>query len=245
MNINHLTPILPHQLHAIFYMPYASLRQNIEFFETNSFGSVHIPLSGGQPFGRHIERGISKNRLFGYYHTAGMNGAHIRKILHHTSNFSYFSANGIIIGRDARLHKLINLTLGQPIHLAQFAYHRPPLKSIGSPQQCSMLATIFLKQILVNPVAFLPREIQVEIGRRSTFGIEESLEIEIQFNRVNISNTKAVGHHTIGTAATPHMINATTRSILHKIVSNKEIGRKTQRIYNVKLLSYPLARHGI
>ena len=52
----------------------------------------------------------------------------------------------------------------------------------------------------------VPRKINVKVGRRGAFGVQETLEIQIQFDGINIGNAEAIGHHAVGPAATPDKI---------------------------------------
>ena len=64
MNINIDALIAHDYFRTLPYMPYSTLAQNVEFLETNLFGSVHIPLGCRKTLRRHIEGSIAGNRFF-------------------------------------------------------------------------------------------------------------------------------------------------------------------------------------
>ena len=71
-----------------------------------------------------------------------------------------------------------------------------------------MLPTVFLEDVRDDTVAVAPREVEVEVRWTAPLGVEETLEVQVQFYRVHIGDLQAVGHHAVGPAAPPDMIEA-------------------------------------
>ena len=87
-----------------------------------------------------------------------------------------------------------------------------------------MFPTMFFKDVLDDLVAVAPREVEVEVGRTTSHGVEETLEIQVQFDGVHVGDFQAIGHHAVGTAAAPDMIETLLYGELHNLPSDEEIG---------------------
>jgi hypothetical protein len=55
--------------------------------------------------------------------------------------------------------------------------------------------TIPFKDVIYDVIALFPGIINIEVGRRSPFRINESLEVKVQVNRINISDFQAVSNN--------------------------------------------------
>ena len=105
-----------------------------------------------------------------------------------------------------------------------------------------MLVTIPFKDVVNHLVAFFPGIVNVEIGWAGTFRIEETLEIQIKLNRINIGDTQTIGHHAVGTAAAAHVVKTARHGIADHIPGDEKIGRKAKVINDGKLIGNPFAR---
>ena len=98
----------------------------------------------------------------------------------------------------------------------------------------------FLAVFLCNPVQYLSTafvvEIHINIGQRNTVGIEETLEQQVVFERVEVGNPEAVRHNgtcrrtTSGTNRYAKFLTGATDVVLY----NKEVARETHRFHYVQ-----------
>ena len=102
-------------------------------------------------------------------------------------------------------------------------------------QQSHMVLAIFIENVLDDCVPILPREIEVEVRRAGPHRVEETLKVQVQLNGVDISDFQAVGHHAVGAATTPHMVEALFHGKLHNLPSDEEIGAEAHPLDDVQL----------
>ena len=102
-------------------------------------------------------------------------------------------------------------------------------------KQCHMVGAIPFKDMFNHPVAFLPREVEVEVGRTASFWVEETLEVEVQLYRIHIGDLETVGHHAIGAATSAHMIEALLHGKVDNVPGNEKISAKAHFFYNFQL----------
>ncbi|MNH84319.1 hypothetical protein D3C73_367380 [compost metagenome] len=65
------------------------------------------------------------------------------------------------------------------------------------------LTAIHLRHVLDNQVAFFHAEVDVEVGHRDTFRVQEAFEQQVKLQRVEIGDFQRIGHQRTGTRATP------------------------------------------
>ncbi len=58
-----------------------------------------------------------------------------------------------------------------------------------------MLFPVAFEDIIQHLVALLPGIVDVEVRWTGTLGIDETLEVKVQFNGVHIRDLQAVSHH--------------------------------------------------
>ncbi len=64
---------------------------------------------------------------------------------------------------------------------------------------------ITFKQITHNIVTVFPREVNVKIRRILAIQVNETLKIEVQFERIHIRDAQQIRHNTIRPAPTSHI----------------------------------------
>jgi len=240
VNIYLYLPVLQNNIDTVVDMSDTALTQNIEFLITDIFGHIHIPLGRLESLWRKIECRITGNWFLRNQYATRMDSAQIGKILHQCANRKELSVqltfrccgNGII-GQG------INFAFRKPVHLTQFTDDRLPLKGVHRPKQCRMFVAVPFKNILMNIVAIAPRKINVKIGGRASFGIDKTLKIEIQLNRIYIGYFQTISYNRIGSGATSHMVKTTTHRIADNIPGDQEIGRETEFIDDGQFVLHP------
>lgn len=87
-------------------------------------------------------------------------------------------------------------------------------------------------------------KVNVDIGKRNTVRVKESFKQQIVFNRVDLCDTKAIGHTATGSRpATGADANSElVTGGIDKILHNKEVTRKAHRLHDVQLEVYTLVK---
>ncbi len=113
---------------------------------------------------------------------------------------------------------------GQAEYLAQFADHGGVLEGAVGGEQGRVFAAVAFENIIGDVVAFVPGEVDVEIGRRSALWIDESFEIQVEFERLHVGDVQAVGHDGVGAAAAPDVVITGGFCVSHDVPGDEEIG---------------------
>ena len=85
--------------------------------------------------------------------------------------------------------------IGDAISPSRLADSRSRLKADMIRYSCDMVIAKTFEDRVENGIALVPCEIDIDIGRILAFGVQESLEVEIVADRIDIGNSKAVGHY--------------------------------------------------
>ena len=194
MNINAHTSVFLNHLNRVFDMPDTTLTENVEFLNSQTLSYIHIPLRGQKTFWRHVESGITCYRIFSDQYTPSVYGTDIREV-----------ENLLREVEDRARQRII---FGDTMHLAEFMQDRIFAKRHSGPKQRHMTILITAENIAMHLVAVFPRVIDVEIRRTATFRIQKTLKIKVEAYWVYISDSQAVSHNAVGSAATPDMINS-------------------------------------
>jgi len=140
VNVNLQFPVFTDDLHAFTDMPYPPLAENINFFKSDRFGHVHVPLGSLKPLGGHIQCRIIIDRFLRDQDPSGMNTPVVGKIFHQGADMEYPTGEVTLVEVVFRLiYQHVNFIFGQPIDLAQFPQGRPSLKRGDCSQQCRVL----------------------------------------------------------------------------------------------------------
>src|ERR1035437_2159567 len=123
VNIYFLLPVSLNDFNTVVDVANAALTQNIEFFKSDIFGHIHIPLSCWKPFRRKIKCSITGNWFFRDQHATRMNGTEIGKILHQRTYRKYLAVQLTSLSCGNRIiGQQINFVLWKSIYLPQFAH---------------------------------------------------------------------------------------------------------------------------
>ncbi len=237
VHIHLYSAVLPDDAGALFDMSDAALAQDIQLFEPDVLGHIHVPLGGGKSFGRQVQRRIAGNGLFGDQHTAGMDAPAVGKTRQFFGHLQDACGDVVIAtGSFGHFHQPVYFGFGQPVNLAELPQGRAVFERGDGAHQCGMLPAVPLKDVIDHLVALLPRIVDVEIRRTGTFRVDKTLEVQIQLDGVNIGNFQAVGNHAVGTASPAHMIKPARHRIADNIPCDEEIGGETQLVDDLQFV---------
>ena len=80
-------------------------------------------------------------------------------------------------------------------------------------------------------VALFPAKIDVKVWRTRAVLIHKPLEVQVELERIHISDAQQVSHNAIGSASAPHIVKPSFLSVLHDVVVNQEIRDKLLLLY--------------
>ena len=164
-----------------------------------------------------------------------MNRSLVGKILHLVVHRKDHRSHFVLIQNTFGLvYEAVDIGFGQAIDFTQFAQDATRTKGTHCPHQGSMPCLVAMKNILIHFISVLPTKVYIKIGRRLSFGVQKSFEIQIQFDRTNIGNTQAISHNTIGTTAPPHIVELLGARISAYIIGDEKIRRKMKCINNLQ-----------
>src|SRR5699024_8299122 len=121
------------------------------------------------------------------------------------------------------MYQNLDILFGQSKHFAEFLNDGTSFESgIGS-QKSRPIPSISLEHILGHFIPFVPAEINIKIGWRRPVGIDKTLEIKIQFQRIHIGDIQAKRHDRIGTASPSNVIISLLLRMADDIPGNEKI----------------------
>ena len=91
------------------------------------------------------------------------------------------------------LAQLVDLAIGHLQHAADVAQHAARLQGAEGDDLGDVVAAVFLLHVADDFVAAVLAEIDVEVGHRHAFGIEEALEQEPEADRIEIGDGQRIG----------------------------------------------------
>ncbi len=100
---------------------------------------------------------------------------------------------GRVVGHQLR--QPVDLAIGHLQHPAGILEHRPRLQAPEGDDLGDPVAAVFLLNVGDDLVAVGFAEIDVEVGHRHAFRVEEALEQQIQFDRVEVGDGQRPGDH--------------------------------------------------
>ena len=116
-----------------------------------------------------------------------------------------------VVERDAELERnelgdLVDVAVTHAEHAAHVAHHRLRRHGAVGDDLRDALASVLLRDVFDDAVAPVHAEVDVEVGHRHALGVQESLEQQVVFQRVDVGDAEAVGHQRSGAraAARPH-----------------------------------------
>ena len=100
----------------------------------------------------------------------------------------------------------------------------------------TVLMTIFILHPLQHLTASVVVEIGIDIRQRDTVRIQETLEKQIVFQRVNLGNTEAIGYHgaCCRTTSRTHHHAQFVAGRIDKVLHDEEVTRETHRLHDMQ-----------
>ena len=84
-----------------------------------------------------------------------------------------------------------------------------------------------LEHVRYHVVAVCPREVDVKVGGIGSVKIEEALEVEIEFNRIDVGDAHQVSHKAVGSASSPHVEIPLASCVARNVPIDEEICEET------------------
>ena len=105
------------------------------------------------------------------------------------------------VERDQR-GNLVDLAIGHAEHAADVAHRRLRLQLAEGDDLRDAVGAVFAHDVLDDLVAAVLAEVDVEVGHRDAFGVEEALEQQAKAQRVEVGDQQRPGGDRTGTRAT-------------------------------------------
>ena len=101
----------------------------------------------------------------------------------------------------------------------------------------TVLVAVFVFHPFQHTASSVVVEVGIDIGQRDTVGVQETLEQQVVFQRVDLGDAQTVGHHracgraTAGTYHHAQLVAGRVDEVLH----DEEVARETHRLHDVQL----------
>ena len=127
--------------------------------------------------------------------------------------------------------------LGQAKDFAEFAHHRPVLEGVVGAEQGDVLVAV--EDVACDVVAVCPRKVEVEVGWIGPVEVDEPLEVEVQFDGVDIGDAQEVGDEAVGSAAPADVEVALGPRVGGDVPVDEEVGEKLLFAEDLDLVLHP------
>ena len=106
-----------------------------------------------------------------------------------------------------------------------------------------MFGAVAFQEIGRHLVAIFPGKVDIEIGRRTSIGIQKALEVQVELDGIYLGDFQAIGNHAVGSATPADMREVVVPCIAHQVVGDKKIGLELAFRDHIELAQQAL--HGI
>ena len=216
----------------------AALGQDVEFVEGEVLGDHHIVLRGGESLRREERRAGPVDGPVGDQDAAGVDGNLIGEI---AEDASVADDSAFHLAQSRRVEpptgQRVDLVLGQAEDLAEFAHHRPVLERVVGPEQGDVFVAV--EDVARDVVAVRPREVEVEVGRIGPVEVDEPLEVEVQFDGVDVGDAQEVGDKAVGPAAPTDVEVALGPRVGGDVPIDEEVGEELLLAEDLDLVLHP------
>ena len=190
----------PNHVEGVFDFAQAALTQNVKLVQAYVLGHEHVELHGGQPFGRHEQGAVAVDVVVGDQHPAGMEGQAAGEIAQHGGVLEHDGLHlAQPIGVEFSGTQGVDFVFGQAHDLAQFTHRGPVLEGVVRGEKRHVGEA--LEHVGHHVVAVGPREIDVEVRGVGAVEVDEALEVEVEFDGVDVGDAQQVRHQAVGPAA--------------------------------------------
>ena len=160
----------------------------------------------------------------------------------------FFLLEGFFQGHTDFKRNHLRQTIRQAVGLALHPRHVTDYRLGGhrteSDDLAYRVASVFFGHILDYPVATIHAEVDVEVGHRYPFRVKESLEQQVVFQRVKVSNLLHIGHQRPGTRPPTRPYRYTVAlGPLDKVHHDQEVTREPHLDNDIQLEIQPVDIH--
>ncbi len=135
-----------------------------------------------------------------------------------------------------QLGQPVDLSVGHAQYAAGIAQHRLGRHRAVGDDLADPVATVFLRDVVDHLVASIHAEVDVEVGHRHAFGIQEALEQQVELQRVEVGDLQHPGDQRAGTrAAAGTDRNAVLLAPVDEVRHDQEVARKAHLDDDVQL----------
>ena len=244
---------------GIVYNRQVSQSQEVELEKSEVGNGVHIKLRDYRTVADR-QRHVLTDRLIGNYHACRVNrniSGHsfkrncgvdkllyllraVVKLLKLGKTEGVFQCDSKL-ARNSLCHH-VNVGIGHSHSSSAVAYRRLCRKSTKGNYLRHVFSAVFSRHVFDNLVAAIIAEIHINIGHTYSLGIEESLKEQVEFDRINIGDSKQICYKASRARSTSGAygyvgILCKSNVILH----DKEIVGVSHGIYNGKLVIYAIS----
>ncbi len=179
---------------------------------------------------RHVEQRLDDRLLLDFFGEARLVGDGFRQL------------DGVGgIGRH-HLAQPVDLSVGHLQDATHVAENRACLQCSEGDDLRDLLAAVFLLHVADHLVAAVLTEIDVEVGHRHAFGVQEPLEQQREAQRIDIGDGQRPGHHRTGARPAPRPDrNAARLGPFDEVRHDQEIARIFHALDDAELEFQPLA----
>lgn len=137
-----------------------------------------------------------------------------------------FGIGVVFFGGEGLVYNNIDVGLGQTQYLAQLADDGLTLEGIVGSQQGGVFFSVTFENIIGHIISFVPGEVDVEIGWRAAIGVDESFEVEVEFERIYVGDAQVVCYDGVGPTTPPHVVVARRGGVADDVPGDEEVSTK-------------------
>ena len=232
-----------HHLQRVLDFAEPALAQDVKLVQPHILGDHHVKHDRRKSLGRHEQRPVPMDVVMGDEHPTRMQGQaagevanHCRVLQHHSFHLAQ-PAGVELAGAEG-----VDFVFGQPHDLAQLPHGCAVLKGIVGGEQRHVGEA--LEHVRHHVVAVRPREVDVKVGRVGPVEVEEALEVEVEFNRIDVGDAQQVCDEAVGAAAASHMKIPLASGVARDVPVDEEVGQESLLSDQANLVFHPL-QHGV
>ena len=137
--------------------------------------------------------------------------------------------------RRHQLRDSVNKAVRVAQHAAHVANNRLRRHGTEGDDLRYRVAAIHIRHVLNHLVAFLHAEIDVEVGHRNTFRVEETFEQQVELQRVKVGDFQRIGYQRAGAGTSPRPYrHAVILGPLDKFHDDQEVAREPHLVDNLQ-----------
>ena len=96
--------------------------------------------------------------------------------------------------------------------------------------------SVTFENIIGHIISFVPGEVDIEIRWRAAVGIDESFEVEVEFERIYVGDAQVVRYDGVGPTTPPHVVVARRGGIADDVPGDEEVSTKAHFLDDLQFL---------